>query len=109
MFNNILVSSGEVLACSHGTENVSADYNLCRPDLAHQGPHSTVADPRFFKPDFWGRPVPQGKAPDLGAFAFEPSLATEKARIGWFGWPYRFAPKGEMELPDLWAPPEGAK
>ena len=58
--------------------------------------------------DFWGRPLPRGKAPDLGAFAFVPSLATEKARIGWYGWPYRFAPQGEMELPDPWAPPQDA-
>jgi len=128
VFNNILVSSGEVLACSRDTKNVIADYNLCRPDLARQGPHSTVGDPRFVKPDygvfwlradspaigkgtpeyaqptnFWGRPSPRGKAPDLGAFAFVPSLATEKARTGWHGWPYRFAPQGDMELPDPWA------
>jgi hypothetical protein len=61
--------------------------------------------PEFAQPaDFWGRPSPQGKAQDLGAFAFESALATEKASIGWNGWPYRFHPKGEMELPDLWAP-----
>ncbi len=133
VFNNILVSSGEVLACSRDSKNVTADYNLCGPGtmpgavIARQGPHSTSADPRFVKPgygvfwlrpdspaigtgspeyapaiDFWGRPLPHGKAPDLGAFAFEPTLATEKARIGWYGWPYRFAPQGEMELSDPW-------
>lgn len=126
-FNNILVASGNVFTCSRDTKNVTADYNLCQPDLAHQGPHSTAADPRFVKPDygvfwlrpespaigkgspehapatdFWGRPVPQGKAPDLGAFAFEPSLAKDSARIGYSGWPYRFAPKGDMELVDPW-------
>ena len=134
VFNNILVSSGEVLACSDDTKNVTADYNLCQPDVAHQGPHSTAADPRFVDPDcgvfwlrpespaigkgtpehapatdFWGRPLPRGKAPDLGAFAFVPSLAAEKARVGWHGWPYRFAAKGEMELPDPWELPEEAK
>jgi hypothetical protein len=96
-------------------------------------PHSTAGDPRFVQrdygvfwlrpdspaigkgtpeyaqpTDFWGRPVPRGKAPDLGAFAFVPSLATEKARTGWNGWPYRFAPQGEMELPDPWALPQAA-
>ena len=133
VFNNILLSSGEVLACSDDTKNVTADYNLCRPDPTRQGPQSTSADPRFVKPacgvfwlrpdspaigrgtpeyapatDFWGRPLPRGKAPDLGAFVFVPCLAVEEARIGWHGWPYRFAPQGEMELLDPWAlpPPE---
>jgi len=131
LFNNILVSAGEVFACSRETKNVTADYNLCQPAMARQGAHNTAGDPQFVKPgcgvfwlrpdspairkgtakyapptDFWGRPVPQGQAPDVGAFAFEPLLATEQARIGWHGWPYRFAPKGEMELPDPWAPPE---
>jgi len=134
VFNNILVSSGEVLACSRDTKNVAADYNLCRPDLAHQGPHSTAGDPRFVKPDygvfwlrpdspaigrgtpeyaplsdFWGLPLPRGKAPDLGAFAFVASLATDKTRIGWYGWPYRFAPQGEMELSDPWTLPQAAQ
>jgi parallel beta-helix repeat protein len=133
VFNNILDASGAVLTCSRDTKNVAVDYNLCRPDLAQQGPHSTAEDPRFFKPDcgvfwlradspaigkgtpehapatdFWDRPLPRGKAPDLGAFAFVPSLATEKARVGWYGWPYRFAPKGEMEMPDPWALPQTA-
>jgi len=35
----------------------------------------------------------------------KPVLAKEKEGIGWNGWPYRFAPKGDMELPDLWALP----
>jgi len=121
---------GEVLSCSRDTKNVTGDYNLCRPEAANQGTHSTSADPRFVKPgygvfwlrpdspaigkgspeyapatDFWGRPSPRGKAPDLGAFAFEPLLAAEKARIGWYGWPYRFAPQGEMELSDPWVLP----
>ena len=52
--------------------------------------------------DFWGRPLPSGKRPDLRAFAFVPSLAARDARVGWHGWPYRFAAKGEMELSDPW-------
>jgi hypothetical protein len=130
VFNNILVSSGPALVSSHESKNVIADYNLCQPAATGQGTHSMAADPQFVKPgygvfwlrpespaigkgspdyvpptDFWSRPLPRGKAPDLGAFAFESSLAGEKARIGWSGWPYRFAPKGEMELPDPWALP----
>jgi hypothetical protein len=53
--------------------------------------------------------LPRGKAPDLGAFAFVPALATDKTRIGWYGWPYRFAPQGEMELSDPWAMPQAAQ
>lgn len=36
-------------------------------------------------------------------------ITTEKARIGWYGWPYCFAAKGEMELLDPWAAPDGTK
>lgn len=127
VFNNILVSAGDVLSFTYGTKNVTADYNLCRPDVAHQGSHSVSADPQFVDPnrgvfwlgpespaigggtpahapatDFWGHPLRPGKRPDLGAFAFVPSLAAKGARVGWHGWPYRFAAKGEMELPDPW-------
>ena len=130
VLNNILVASGEVLAYSRDTKNVTADYNLCRPDSAHQGPHDATGDPRFVRggygvfwlgpespaigkgtpehaqaSDFWGRPLPRDKAPDLGAFAFVPTLTTDQVRTGWYGWPYRFAPKGEMDLPDPWTPP----
>ena len=131
VFNNILAGPGQALAFSHNTKNVAADHNLCRRDPAHQGPHSMVADPQFVDPsrglywlqagspaigrgtpdqarptDFWGRPTRRGPAPDLGAFAFVPSLADPQKRIGWYGYPYRFHPKGDMELPDLWALPE---
>ncbi|MHB1036383.1 MAG: right-handed parallel beta-helix repeat-containing protein [Pirellulales bacterium] len=130
VFNNILVTTGEALACSADTKNVAADYNLRRPEPSPREPHGATGDPRFFKPgygvfwlrpdspaigkgspdyapavDFWGRPSPRGKAPDLGAFAFVPALARDDARIGWQGWPYRFAPQGEMELLDPWALP----
>jgi pimeloyl-ACP methyl ester carboxylesterase len=134
VFNNILVSAGDILSLSRDTKNVMADYNLCRPSLAHQGPHSQVADPRFVRAecgvfwlrpdspaigkgtseyapatDFWDRALPAGQLPDQGAFAFVPSLAADKARIGWNGWPYRFAPKGEMDLMDPWTQPEDGK
>jgi hypothetical protein len=58
--------------------------------------------------DFWGRHGQPGRIPDLGAFAFEPSLATEQAAVGWQGYPYRFAVKGEMELRNLWVQPRGS-
>jgi hypothetical protein len=133
VMNNILIATGEALSLSHDTRKVIADYNLCQPDLAHQGPHSLAADPLFVNPgkgvfwlrqgspalgkgapeyapatDFWGRPLRPGPAPDLGAFAFVLSLATEQADAGWQGYPYGFAAKGEMELRDPWAPPKGS-
>ncbi len=128
--NNILVARRRVLSLSEDTRNLIADYNLCQPDLEHQGPHSMVADPLFVAPgygvlwlgqnspaigagtpeyvpetDFWGRPLPPDKAPDLGAFAFDPSLTMETVDRGWHGYPYRFATRGEWELRDPWKLP----
>ena len=60
--------------------------------------------------DFWGRPAPKDKAPDLGAFAFEPSLLESEARAGWYlGWTYGFAPIRNAELPDLWTLPRASE
>jgi parallel beta-helix repeat protein len=131
--NNILVDPFEALRFDEATRNVRADYNLCSPPSARQGPHGVAGSPGFVEPtrgvywlqadspaigqgtaeyapptDFWGRPLPQDKPPDLGAFVFVPSLATPEARAGWYyGWPYQFYPNQEMGLPDLWALPEG--
>jgi len=129
--NNILVADGgQVLSVDQQTQNVLADYNLCVPKSAHHGPHGLSGDPRFVDPargvfwlrqdspaigkgsaqyapptDFWGRPRPQDKAPDLGAFAFEPVLTKEQVRAGWdHGWAYH-RHGNKVGLPDPWAPP----
>jgi parallel beta-helix repeat protein len=127
VFNNILVSAREVLTPELDTRNIVADYNLCSPKPAYQGPNGMAANPQFVNShrgifwllrsspaigkgsreyaqatDFWGRPLAPEKAPDLGAFAFVPALAEKADGIGWNGWPYHFAPKHEMELRDLW-------
>ena len=58
--------------------------------------------------DFWGRPRPRDKAPDLGAFPFEPALARPEFRAGWdSGWPYH-RHGNKVGLPDPWMlPPAG--
>ncbi len=129
--NNILISqAGDAFSFSEDTRNVQLDYNLCVPKSARQGPHGLTGDPRFVDAtkglfwlrrdspaigkgsaphapatDFWGRPRPQGKAPDLGAFAFEPLLTGEQVRAAWdYGWAYhRHGTK--IGLPDLWVLP----
>jgi hypothetical protein len=53
--------------------------------------------------DFWGRPVPKDKAPDLGAFTFVPSLLDSSQP----GWAYGHFPTGKgTEMPDLWVLPK---
>ncbi len=131
--NNIVVadSDREVLAFSEGTKQVVADYNLCTPASASQGPHGFTGDVMFvdagrgvywlrpgspaigkgsaqYAPakDFWGRPIAKERAPDLGCFPFVPELATEQFRASWrSGWPYRFSRDPGNEIPDLWALP----
>jgi hypothetical protein len=130
VINNILVAeAGEVLSFDEGTENVLVDYNLCVPRSTRQGAHGLTGDPRFVDPtkgvfwlregspaigkgsaphapasDFWGRPRPQDKAPDLGAFTFEAVLTREQVRAGWdSGWAYH-RHGNKAGLPDPWAP-----
>jgi hypothetical protein len=114
---------------------VAVEYNLF--DVAPQpaGAHNLTGDPRFVeaargvfwlradspaigkaaaayapRSDFWGRPRPEDRAPDIGAFPYLAALADERARAGWWqGWPYRFAAKATMDVPDLWALPAGAR
>ena len=129
--NNILVAEGEdVFSFDNDTKNVSVDYNLCVPKSARQGPHGLTGNPRFVDPtkgvfwlregslaigkgslkyapttDFWGRRRPQGKAPDLGVFAFEPVLTEEKVRAHWdHGWAYH-RHGNTVGLPDPWVLP----
>jgi hypothetical protein len=56
--------------------------------------------------DFWGRPRPWDRPPDLGAFAYDLGLLEPDARVNWhFGWAYGYAPGKELQPPDLWALP----
>jgi parallel beta-helix repeat protein len=129
--NNILIAEqGEPFSFDERTQDVNVDYNLCVPMSARQGPHGLTGDPRFVDAmkgvfwlqadspaigkgssqhapaaDFWGRPRPQDRAPDMGAFAFEPLLTGEEARADWdHGWAYhRHGTKAG--LPDPWVLP----
>ena len=92
--NNILVSGSkaEVLAFKSGSKNMVVDYNLCLPASEPAWQHGVTGDPQFvnasrgafwlkegspaigaggaeYAPatDFWDRPLPAGKVPDLGA------------------------------------------
>jgi len=112
---------------------LQADYNLCWPKSQHDGPHGVVAEPQLFNTsqglfwltkespatgkgssayampiDFWGRPVAKDKPPDLGAFAFVPSLLEPQARAGWYhDWAYGYSPtKNLADMPDLWVLPK---
>jgi len=129
--NNILVAEGEeVFSFDNGTRNVSVNNNLCVPKSARQGPHGLTGNPRFVDPtkgvfwlregspaigkgswqyaptrDFWGRERSRNKAPDLGAFAFEPILTKEQVRAGWdHGWAYH-RHGNKVGLPDPWVLP----
>jgi parallel beta-helix repeat protein len=130
--NNIVTAAEEAFPFNEATRNVTVDYNLCTPASPRQGPHGLTGEPFFVDPqhgaywlrpgspaigkgarryapstDFWGRPLPADHPLDLGAFAFVPSLATDQARAGWYsGWPYRFSPSPEHDVPDLWAMPQ---
>lgn len=129
--NNILVTDGaEVFSFDEDTQNILADYNFCVPKSAHQGPHGLTGDPLFVDPkrgvfwlregspaiakgtpdyapatDFWGRPRPKDKAPDMGAFTFDPVLTHEQVRAGWDnGWAYH-RHGNNIGLPDPWVLP----
>jgi len=107
------------------------DYNLCVPALIMAGPNNVSFDPLFLdaqkcvfylkagspaigkgskeyapERDFFNRKRPVDKAPDLGCFAYEPSLLSPEARKDWYyQWPFVF--KGHSEtMPDLWKLPE---
>jgi len=128
--NNVLVAErGEVFSFGESTQNVLVDYNLCVPKSTRQGPHGLTGDPRFLdrtkgvfwlrqrspaigkgspqhapKTDFWARPRPPDRPPDLGAFPFESVLTREQARAGWdHGWAYH-RHGNKAGLPDPWAP-----
>ena len=131
--NNILIAErGEAFSFDERTRDVEVDYNLCVPRSALQGPHGLTGDPRFvdatkgvfwlradspaigraspqYAPttDFWGRPHPQDRTPDVGAFAFEPLLTGGEVRADWdHGWAYhRHGTKAG--LPDPWVLPAG--
>jgi copper-binding protein NosD len=130
--NNILIAPrGEAITVDANTRDLLADYNLCQPKSAYQGPHGLSEDPRFVDPehglfwlrenspaigkgagqyapatDFWGRARPREQAVDLGAFAFERSLLGTKVRADWdHGWAY-FRHGTKIGLPDLWELPQ---
>lgn len=110
---------------------ITIDYNLCLPRFRGAGPHGVSADPMFLdagkgafylqkgspaiekgsqeyapKRDFFGRPRPEGKAPDLGCFAYDPSLLLPDAREDWYyQWPFLFKGKAKT-MPDLWKQPK---
>jgi hypothetical protein len=102
--NNILVGGCDPISLAN-CKRVLADYNLCWPKSQHDGPHGVAAEPQLFSPpqglfwltagnpaigkgspedalpaDFWGRPAAKDKAPDLGAFAFVPTLLDPRSR-----------------------------
>lgn len=132
--NNILVGEGDdVFSFGDGTTNILVDYNLCNPKSARQEAHGLTGDPRFVDAtrgvfwlrtespaiakgsaqhapasDFWGRPRPRDKGPDLGAFAFEPLLIQPQVRANWDGgWAYH-RHGNKVGLPDPWVlPPSG--
>jgi len=129
--NNILVADGaDVFSFDESTQNVLVDYNFCVPKCARQGPHGLTGDPKFVDPtkgvfwlregsgaigkgtpdyapatDFWGRPRPKDKIPDLGVFAFVPILTGEQVRADWDnGWAYH-RHGNKVGLPDPWVLP----
>jgi len=113
---------------------IMIDYNLCLPRFRQAGPNGISADPLFldskkgtfylrkdspaiakgsakYAPgrDFFNRPLPEGEAPDLGCFAYDPSLLLPRAREDWYyQWPFLFKGKSKT-MPDLWKLPEPAR
>ena len=107
------------------------DYNLCWPPLKGAGPNGISADPMFLdaakgtfylkegspaigkgsseyapKRDFFDRPLPEGKAPDLGCFAYDPLLLSPQVRRDWYcEWPFLFRVRPDDTLPDFWKLP----
>ena len=113
---------------------IMIDYNLCLPRFTGAGPNGVSADPLFLdmkkgtfylikgspaiakgsgkyapERDFFNRLRLVGKAPDLGCFAYDPSLLLAQAREDWYyQWPFLFKGKSKT-MPDLWKQPEPAK
>jgi len=113
---------------------LTIDYNLCRPRFTGAGSHCVSVDPMFLdarkgtfyltktspavgkgsaeyapERDFFNRPLPKGKAPDLGCFACDPSLLLLQARQDWYyQWPFLFKGKAKT-MPDLWKLPKSDK
>ncbi len=110
------------------------DHNLCLPRLRGAGSHGISADPMFLdmkkgtfylrkgspaigkgsakyapKRDFFARPLPEGKSPDLGCFAYDPLLLLPQAREHWYyQWPFLFKGKSKT-MPDMWKQPKTKK
>jgi Right handed beta helix region len=106
------------------------DYNLCIPPLRGAGPHAIFGDPLFLdaakgtfylkqgspaiasgskryapKRDFFNRPRPEDRAPDLGCFDYDPALLRPAARGHWYyQWPFFIRGKNET-IPDFWNVP----
>jgi len=111
---------------------ITIDYNLLRPPFSGAGPHAITADPMFLdaakgtfylrtgslaigrgsaeyapKQDFFSRPRPEGKKPDLGCFPYDPSLLSPQARRDWYReWPFLFRTRPDDTLTDFWKAPE---
>lgn len=107
------------------------DYNLCIPSSKDVGrqPNGLSTDPLFLDPmkgafylkkgspaigkgsreyassrDFFNRPRPSDKSPDLGCFSYDESLLLPEARQSWYyQWPFFFK-KSIGPIPDLWKP-----
>lgn len=134
LYNNIVTAREPrfVFDNSEDTVNTLADYNLCVPSSPLQGSHGLSVDPGFVEPDlmcywlradspacgkgmaeyapktdFWGRELPVGTAPDLGAFVYSSYWASQEAMKTLPNrFPNRFAPgRSDWELPDLWFVP----
>ena len=61
------------------------------------------------KQDFFNRPLPKGKAPDMGCYAYDPSLLLPQAREDWYyQWPFLFKGKSKT-MPDLWKQPKSTE
>jgi parallel beta-helix repeat protein len=110
---------------------LTIDYNLLRPPFPGAGPHAITADPLFLdaakgtfylkegslaigrgsreyapERDFFDRPLPEGKAPDLGCFPYDPLLLSPQARRDWYrDWPFLFRTRPDDTLPDFWKLP----
>ncbi len=109
------------------TRKMVIDYNLCIPPLRGAGPHVIFGDPLFLdkekgtfylkkdspaiargskqyapKRDFFDRPWPQDRTPDLGCFPYDPALLRPEARQDWYyQWPFLFRGKADT-IPDFW-------
>jgi len=113
------------------SEKAMIDYNLCLPAFRGAGPHGISADPLFLEPqkgtfylktgspaiakgsgkyaakrDFFNRPLPEDKNPDLGCFPYDTSLLLLQAREDWhYQWPF-FCRGKTKTMPDLWMLPQ---